>query len=381
MSFDIYFNEEHNILRQKARRFAEEKLAPISEEVDRTDTFPDELRREMAELGFYGLKIPKEYGGQGLDMRSYVVVMEEIGAKSAAAAIYITQANSLSTQPLIRFGTEEQKHKYLPTVCNGEGFIAFGLTEAEAGSDAGGVRTTAVADGDDYIISGTKTFITGAPLAKYAVVYAKTNPQLGSKGITSFMVDLSLPGISFGKGEHKMGQKGMPVSDLFLDDVRVSKDCIVGEVDKGYSIALKTLSVGRIGVAAMSLGMAQEAMKEVVNYTKTTMFNEKPLCRQQYVQFKIAELETKLNAARGLVYDAAYTVDTQERADKESSMAKFCATEYANQIIAEALQLEGEFGCRRGNLMEKLYRDIRVTTIYEGSSQVQQMVIAGVMLR
>ena len=314
-------------------------------------------------------------------MRNYVCVMEEIGAKSATAAVLITQANSLSTQPLIQVGTEAQKQKYLPEVVTGEGFIAFGLTEPGAGSDAGSVMTKAVEDGDDYVLNGRKCFITGAPIAKYAVIFAKTSPEKGVKGMTSFMVDMGLPGVSVGKFEEKMGQRGVPVSDLLLEDVRVSKDCIIGEVDLGFVTAMKTLSVGRIGVAAMSLGIAQAAIDEAVKHTKQRKQFGKPLAKFQALQFMMADMETKLNAARLLVYNAAYMLDMGQDANTAASMAKYFATEAAIDIVNQSLQLHGGYGYSKEYTIERLYRDVRITNIYEGSSQVQQMVISGQLLK
>lgn len=381
MSYSAYMNEDHEAIRALARDFAEKTLAPIASEIDQTDHFPDEVKQQMADLGFFGLKIPEEYGGLGLDMRSYVAVMEEIGAKSAAAGVLISQANSLSTQPLIQVGTEEQKQQYLPGVVTGEGFIAFGLTEPGAGSDAGSVLTKAEKDGDDYILNGRKCFITGAPIAKYTVVYAKTDPEKGTKGMSCFMVDMSLPGVSVGKHEDKMGQRGIPVSDVVLEDVRVPKSCMIGPENLGFIVAMKTLSVGRVGVAAMALGIAQAALDEAVKHTKERKQFGKPLAKFQALQFMMAEMETKLNAARGLVYNAAYMIDMGEDANKAASMAKFFTTEAAIDICNKALQLHGGYGYSKEYTIERLYRDVRITSIYEGSSQVQQMVIAGQLLK
>ncbi len=376
-----FFNEDHESIREMARDFANKTLAPIAAEIDKTEHFPEDVAKQMADLGFLGLKIPEEYGGLGLDMRSYVCVMEEIAKKCATATLFISSANSLSTAPIVISGTEEQKEKYLPPVVAGESYIAFGLTEPNAGSDAASLTTKAVEDGDSYILNGRKCFITFAPLASHTIVYAKTNPEKGAKGITCFMVDMSLPGVSCGKHEEKMGQRGVPVSDVVLEDVRVPKDCIIGEMDLGFINAMKTLSVGRIGVASMALGMAQEAIDLAVEHTKNRVQFGKPLCKHQAIAFMLAEMETKLNAARGLVYNAAWLMDNKQPADKAASMAKFYATEAAIDIINKALQLHGGYGYSREYEIERLYRDIRVCSIYEGSSQVQQIVISGQMLK
>ena len=376
-----FFNEDHESIREMARDFANKTLAPIADQVDKTDHFPEEVAQQMADLGFFGLKIPEEFGGLGLDMRSYVSVMEEIAKKCATATLYISSANSLSTAPIVLSGTQEQKELYLPGVVSGEAYIAFGMTEPNAGSDAASLTTKAVEDGDDYIITGRKCFITFAPLCKYAVIYAKTSPEKGAKGISAFMVDMSLPGVSCGKHEEKMGQRGVPVSDILLEDVRVPKSCLLGQKDLGFINAMKTLSVGRIGVASMCLGIAQEAIDLAVNHTKNRVQFGKPLCKNQAIAFMLADMETKLNAARQLVYNAAWLMDNGQPVDKAASMAKYFAAETAIEIVNKSLQLHGGYGYSQEYEIERLYRDVRITSIYEGSSQVQQMVISGQLLK
>ena len=306
-----------------AKQYAEGTLAEIAHEIDKTGNFPDSVVQEMAELGFYGLKIPEEFGGLGLDMRSYVCVMEEIAKKCAAATLFISSSNSLSTQPILLSGTDEQKEKYLPGVADGSHIISFALTEPNAGSDAGSLKTKAVKDGDAYVLNGTKCFITMAPIAKYHIVYAKTDPEKGTKGISAFIVDKDLKGVSVGKHEEKMGQHGVPVSDLILEDVRVPADCLLGEENMGFINAMKTLNVGRVGVASMALGIAQEALDLAVEHTKNRVQFGKPLCKNQALAFMMADMETKLNAARNLVYNAAWLMDNKEDASKAASMAKY----------------------------------------------------------
>ena len=290
LNYQNYFNEDHESIRALAMDFAQKTIAPVAMEADRTEVFPREIADQMGELGFFGLNIPEEYGGLSMDMRSYVCVMEEIARKSAAATLFISSANSLSTEPILLFGTEEQKRKYVPGVASGEFYIAFGLTEPGAGSDAGALKTTAVREGDDYILNGTKCFITFAPWAKYTVIFAKTAPELGTRGISAFIVDMSLPGVSCGKPEEKMGQRGVPVSDIVLDNVRVPASCMVGEENKGVINAMKTLNVGRVGVAAMSLGLASEALDLAVEYTKQRVQFGKPLAAQQAIRFMLADM-------------------------------------------------------------------------------------------
>ena len=243
------------------------------------------------------------------------------------------------------------------------------------------MTTKAVEDGDSYILNGRKCFITMAPISKYSIIYAKTTPEKGAKGISCFMVDMSLPGVSCGKHEEKMGQRGVPVSDVILEDVRVPKECMIGEKDLGFINAMKTLSVGRVGVASMCLGMAQEAIDLAVAHTKNRVQFGKPLCKHQAIAFMLADMETKLNAARGLVYNAAWLMDNGQPADKAASMAKYYAAEAAIEIVNKSLQLHGGYGYSREYEIERIYRDIRVCSIYEGSSQVQQIVISGQMLK
>ena len=381
MQKNPFFNEDHDALRELAKEFAEKTLAPLSEEIDKTDSYPQEIADMMGELGFYGIKTPEEYGGLGLDMRSYISVMEEIAKKSPVSTLYISSANSLSTAPIVLSGTEEQKQKYLPGVCDGSSIIAFALTEPNAGSDAGSLITKAKEDGDSYILNGRKTFITFAPKADYSIVYAKTDPEKGVKGISAFIVDMTLPGVSCGNPEHKMGQRGVPVSDIVLDDVRVPKDCMLGEKNKGCLNAMKTLNVGRVGVASMSIGIAAEALDLAVAYTKQREQFGKPLCRNQALAFMMADMQTKLEAARGLVYRAAWLMDMGEDATVAASMAKYYAAETAIEIVNKALQLHGGYGYSSEYEIERLYRDIRICSIYEGSSQVQQMVISGHLLK
>lgn len=376
-----YFEEEHEDIRSLARDYAEKTLAPLAKEIDEKDYFPKEIIQEMADLGFFGIKIPEEYGGLGLDTRSYISVMEEIARKCPVATIFISSANSLGAGPLLLYGTEEQREKYLPGIASGESLVCFGLTEPGAGSDAASIKTKAEKDGDSYILNGRKCFITKAPIANYTVVFAKTEPDLGAKGITAFMVDMKAKGVSTGRPEEKMGQRGIPVSDILLEDVRVPADCIIGEVNKGFINAMKTLNFGRMGVAAMSLGMAAEALDLAVEYSKNRIQFGKPLANHQSLRFMMADMQTKLSAARLLVYDAAYRLDMGEDNAMAASMAKYYASEAALDIITKSLQIHGGYGYTKEYAIERLFRDSRINTIYEGSSQVQQMVIAGNLLK
>ncbi len=377
----MIFGKEHELVRQLAKSFAENEIAPIAEHVDQTHEFPLELYRKMGEAGFLGVKSPVEYGGGGGDHRSYVIVMEEIAKASGVASIYISGNNSLYATPILKFATEEQKKKYLPLLFKGEIVLAFGLTEPGAGSDAASLLTTAVKDGDDYILNGRKTFITAAPFSDYVIVFAKTNPKKGVKGITAFIVDSKAEGVSFGKAEDKMGMIGCATSDVVLEDVRVPAENILGEVDNGFVNAMQTLSLGRLGISAQALGIATGAMEEAKSYVKARKQFGRRLADFQNTQFVLAEMETKLCAMRHLVYDAAYKMDLGFPADKEASMAKLFASEEGKWIVDRALQLHGGYGYIKEYPVERMYRDIRVTSIYEGTSEVQKMVIAKEVLK
>jgi alkylation response protein AidB-like acyl-CoA dehydrogenase len=378
----MIFNEQHELIRKLASDFAKKELtSEVLDKIEETDVFPEEILNKMGKAGFFGIKIPKELGGAGSDHRGYVVVMEEIAKASAVASLYVSSPNSLSGGPLLLSGTEKQLEKYLRPVVTGEKILAFGLTEPGAGSDASGMTTTAVEDGDSYVLNGRKTFITMAPFSDYAVIYAKTDMSRGAKGITAFIVDMKSEGVSCGKPEHKMGLIGCATSDIILENVRVPKEDMLGELNQGFTNAMKTLDVGRIGVAAQSIGVAQAALDEAIQYAKDRKQFGRRIADFQGISFMIAEMATKLQAAKHLVYDAAYKKDTNQNATTAASMAKFYASEVCNEICAKAVQIHGGYGYMKEYRVERLYRDCRVFTIYEGTSQVQQMVIAGQLLK
>ncbi len=377
----MVFSVEHELVRQLAREFAEKELEPIMEEVDKTGDFPSEVLKKMADAGFFGIKVPKEFGGAGGDHRAYAIVMEELARVSAVATVYVSSPNSLLSAPLMLAGTDEQKKKYLEPLAKGEINMCFGLTEPGAGSDAGSLQTTAVQDGDYYILNGRKCFITGAPISDYIIVFAKTDAQKKAAGITTFIVDSKAEGVSFGKAEDKMGVKGCPTSDVVLENVRVHKSDMLGLLNRGFITAMKTLSVGRLGIACQALGIAQGAMDEAVKYSKQRSQFGKTLSKFQSIQFDIAEMETLLQACRLMVYETAYKMDMGTATDKDASMAKLFVTENAKVIIDKALQIHGGYGYIKEYPIERMYRDIRVTTIYEGTSQIQKMVIANSVLK
>ena len=379
---EAFFTEQHELVRKLAREFAETELTKeVLDKVEEEEVFPEEILDKMAKAGFFGIKIPKQYGGQGGDARSYVIVMEEIARVSGVASIYVSSPNSLSGGPFLLSGNAEQKEKYLRPVVTGEKKVCFALTEPGAGSDAGGMQTTAVKDGDYYILNGRKTFITMAPLADWAVVYAKTDMSMGTKGISAFIVDMKQEGVSCGKPEKKMGVVGCATSDIILENVRVHKDNLLGQEGKGFINAMKTLDTGRMGVAAQSIGVAQGCLDEAIKYAKERKQFGRPIAKFQAIAFMIAEMATKLEAAKNLVYKTAWLIDNGQDASMAASMAKFYASEVCNEIAAKTVQIHGGYGFIKDYKIERMFRDCRVFTIYEGTSQVQQMVISGKLLK
>ena len=379
---DAFFTEQHELVRKLAREFAETELTKeILDKVEEEEVFPEEILDKMAKAGFFGIKVPKQYGGQGGDARSYVIVMEEIARVSGVASIYVSSPNSLSGGPFLLSGNAEQKEKYLRPVVTGEKKVCFALTEPGAGSDAGGMQTTAVKDGDYYVLNGRKTFITMAPLADWAVVYAKTDMSMGTKGISAFIVDMKQEGVSCGKPEKKMGVVGCATSDIILENVRVHKDNLLGQEGKGFINAMKTLDTGRMGVAAQSIGVAQGCLDEAIKYAKERKQFGRPIAKFQAIAFMLAEMATKLEAAKNLVYKTAWLIDNGQDASMAPSMAKFYASEVCNEIAAKTVQIHGGYGFIKDYKIERMFRDCRVFTIYEGTSQVQQMVISGKLLK
>ena len=380
----MIFSEKHELVRKLARDFAEKELTKeILDEIEATGQYPEELLKKLAKAGFFGIKTPKEYGGQGSDYLSYVIVMEELARISAVTTIWVSAPNSLGGGPLMLAGTPEQLEKYLKPIATGEKKLAFGLTEPGAGSDAGGTKTTAVKDGDYYILNGRKAFITMAPVADWTIIYAKTDKTAkGSRGISAFIMDMKLPGVSVGKAEDKMGIIGCPTSDIIMEDVRVHKDDLLGEEGMGFKNAMKTLDIGRIGVAAMSVGVAQGCLDEAVKYAKERKQFGRRIADFQAISFMLADMATKLQAAKELVYRAAQLKDINSpEAGMAASMAKYYATEICNELAGKAVQIHGGYGLIKDYRVERMYRDCRVFTIFEGTSQVQQMVISGQLLK
>ncbi|CEK39517.1 putative isocaproyl-CoA dehydrogenase AcdB [Paraclostridium sordellii] len=377
----MIFNKEQELLRKSVRDFVSREMATLPEEIDKTGEMPRELLDKMAQTKYTSVTIPQEYGGAGADYVSYAIIMEELSRRCASTGTYATAAASLVSLPILNYGTEEQKQKYLRGIASGEMIGAFGLTEPGAGSDASAQQTTAELDGDYYILNGRKTFITNAPICDFAIVIAVTDRSKGLKGTTAFIVESNLEGFSHGAHEDKMGIRGTQTSDLIFENVKVPKENLLGKEGIGFKIAMKTLDAGRIGVAAQALGVAQGALDEAIKYTKERVQFGKTLSKFQNTQFTLADMETKVNAARWLVYDAAQKKDAGMNMTKESAMAKYYAAEIANEVAYKALQLHGGYGFIKDYPIERIYRDARIMSIYEGTSEVQKMVIASSILK
>ena len=379
----MILDKKHELERKLFRQFAETEFTKeLQDRLDETGEFDWDMHRKMARYGFMGVRIPRELGGAGGDYLSYALLIEEFARVDAALSIYANTSNSLGGGPLMMAGTQAQKEKYLPQIASGEKIMVFALTEPGAGSDAGGTTTTAIADGDDFILNGRKTFVSGAPMADWCLVFAKTDlAAKGSRGISMFVVDLKLPGVSLGAPEKKMGINGYPTCDVVMEDVRVSKDCLVGPLHRGFSIAMRTLDGGRLGMAAQAVGIAQSCLDESVAYAKERKQFGQPIGNFQGISFMLAEMATEIEAARQLVYHAAELKDAGKDATMACSMAKFYAAETANHCAYKAVQIHGGYGYSKDYKVERLYRDARICSIYEGTSQIQEVVIAGQLLK
>ena len=380
----MILDKKYEMQRKLFRQFAETEFTKeIQDELDNTGEFNWDMHKKRAKYGFMGVMIPKEYGGAGCDYLSYALMVEEFARVDAVLSIYANTSNSLGGGPLMLAGNEAQKQKYLPAVASGEKILVFALTEPGAGSDAGGTTTTAVQDGDDFILNGRKCFISGAPMADWCIVFAKTDlTAKGSKGISMFIMDMKLPGVSLGAHEKKMGINGYPTCDVVMEDVRVPKDCLVGPLHKGFQYAMKTLDGGRLGMAAQAVGVAQSALDEAVKYAKERKQFGKRIADFQGISFMIAEMAADVEAARQLVYHAAELKDANSpEATTACSIAKYFAAEAANRCAYKAVQIHGGYGYIREYKVERIYRDARICSIYEGTTQVQQMVIAGNLLK
>ena len=380
----MVLSENHQLMQKLFRQFAETEFTPaLLDRLDETGEFDWDIHNKMAAAGFMGAKIPVKYGGQGGDTLTHVLLIEEFARVSPVLSIYANTSNSLGSGPLLACANEEQLMRYLPDVAAGKSILAFCLTEPDAGSDAGGVMTTAVPTEDGWVLNGRKRFVSGAPMADYALVFARTDPNAkGSRGISLFIVDMKLDGVACGAHEDKMGIRGYPTSDIILQDVHVKKDALLGPLHYGFATAMKTLDGGRLGMAAQALGIAQGCLDEAVQYAKTRKQFGRTISNFQGISFMIADMATELEAARELVYNTAVMKDAGAKdASMRCSMSKYFAAEAANRIAYKAVQVFGGYGYIKGYKVERMYRDARITSIYEGTSQIQQVVIANTLLR
>lgn len=374
MHFEL--TDEQRMTREMVRDFAENEIKPLAQERDRTGEFPWELIRKMGPLGLLGLPIPEEYGGAGADTVCYAIAIEEIARVCGSTAITVAAHTSLGTYPIYRFGNEAQKRKYLPRLASGQGLAAFGLTEPEAGSDAGATKTRAVRRGDKWVLNGQKIFITNGSIADVVVVAALTDPDKGPRGISNFIVEKGTPGFRPGRDEEKMGLKASVTSQLFFEECRVPQENFLGQPGEGYKQFLITLDGGRISIGAMALGLAQGAYERALAYSKERVQFGQPIARFQAIQWMLADMATEIEAARLMVYRAAWLKDQGVRFTKEAAMAKLFASEVAERACFKALQIHGGYGYMREYDVERMYRDQRLCTIGEGTSEIQRLVIA-----
>lgn len=372
--------QQQEEIRAKVRKFAEEEVKPLALLLDKENQFPDEAVADLGKLGLMGIPYPKEYGGGGLDTLSYAIAVEELARVDGGTGVILSAHTSLGAWPIFAFGTEEQKKKYLVPLCKGEKLGAFGLTEPNAGSDSGGTETTAVDKGDYYLLNGGKIFITNAPKADTYVIFAVTTPDVGTHGISAFLVERGWKGFEFGDHYDKMGIRSSSTAELIFNDVKVPKENLLGKENEGFKIAMKTLDGGRIGIAAQALGIAQGAFDQAVEYARERIQFGKPIGFQQAISFKLADMATKLRNARFLVYSSAELKDNHQPYGMESAMAKQYASDIAVEVTNDALQIFGGTGYLKGMEVERMYRDAKITTIYEGTNEIQRVVIAAHIL-
>jgi butyryl-CoA dehydrogenase len=376
---DFNLNEDQKDLQTMFRDFAEKEVKPLAHEIDEEERFPQETVDKMAELGIMGIPFPEEYGGSGMDNLTYAIAIEELSKVCATTGVIVSAHTSLCAAPILEFGTEQQKQKYLVPLAQGTILGAFGLTEPSAGTDASMQKTTAVLDGENYVLNGSKIFITNGGKADVYVILAMTDKTLGTKGISAFIVEKDFEGFSIGKKEEKMGIRGSSTCELIFENCLVPKENLLGKEGKGFGIAMKTLDGGRIGIASQALGIAQGAINEALTYVKGRVQFGRTISQFQNCQFELADMQASTDAARLLVYRAACAKDNHEPFSHLAAMAKLVASETASDVTRRAVQLFGGYGYCREYPVERMMRDAKITEIYEGTSEVQKMVISGWM--
>jgi butyryl-CoA dehydrogenase len=378
---DFSLNDHQKLIRDTVRQFMEAEVRPVVKEMEKAEKFPAEAIKKLGEMGCCGMLMPEEWGGPGLDTVSYVLMLEEVARVFTAMSTAISVTNSAVQAPLLMFGTDAQKKKYLRRMATGETLGAFCLTEPAAGSDAAGIQARAVRDGNVYKLNGSKTWVTNGSAAGVLLVFAKTDPNAGGKGISAFLVEPGFAGFRVGRHEDKMGQRSSPSVEILLNDCVVPVENRLGEEGQGLKIALSALDGGRIGIAAQAVGLAQGALEETVKYAKQRKAFGKNISDFQAIQWMIADMQTEIEAARGLVYYAAWLKDAHPtQVGASASKAKLYASEMVNRVVYKAVQVHGSVGYSRETDVERMYRDARVITIYEGTSEVQRMIIARELL-
>ncbi|MBD5474334.1 MAG: acyl-CoA dehydrogenase [Lachnospiraceae bacterium] len=383
---DFMLTKQHEMARTLFKEFAEKEVKPLAQEVDETEVFPRGTVEKMAKAGFLGIPVPKEYGGQGCDPLTYAMCVEELSKVCGTTGVIVSAHTSLCCDPIMTYGTEEQKQKYLVPLAKGEKLGAFGLTEPGAGTDAQGQQTKAVLDGDEWVLNGSKIFITNGKEADVYVIFAVTSVVTDAKGrskkmISAFIVEKGTPGFTFGTKEKKMGIRGSSTYELIFTDCRIPKENLLGQEGKGFGIAMHTLDGGRIGIAAQALGIAEGALDRTVEYVKERKQFGRAIGAFQNTQFQLADMATKVQAAQLMVYRAAMAKATQKVYSVEAAMAKLYAAEVAMEVTTKAVQLHGGYGYIREYDVERMMRDAKITEIYEGTSEVQRMVISGALLK
>jgi len=378
---DFELTDEQQLTRESVREFAETDLAPIAAELDRDHRFPSETIPKMAELGILGMNYPEKLGGAGSDFLSYMIAAEEIARVCASTSTVLLAHSSLATWPIYHFGTGEQHERFLRDMTAGRRLGAFALTEPGAGSDAGAGTMTAIRKGDEYVLNGSKIFITNAPYAEIYIVFAKTDPDAGTRGMSAFIVEKDTPGFTVGDPEHKLGIRGSSTPPLYFTDVHIPASNLLGGGGDGFKIAMQTLDKGRIGIAAQALGIGQAALDASTSYAKERVQFGKPIAALQAIQWMVADMATDIDCARLLVYRAAWKVDSGGPFGTEGAMAKLFASEAATRVSGKAIQIHGGYGYTDSYPVERNYRDAKITEIYEGTSEIQRMVIARSYLR
>jgi butyryl-CoA dehydrogenase len=378
---DYFLTDEQKMLKEMVSKFAKEHIAPIAKETDREAKFPSSVIKEAAELGLMGIAYPDEYGGAGMDYISYMLAIEEISRYCASTGVIISAHSSLATDPIYRFGTETQKKKYLPDMCSGRKLGCFCLTEPGSGSDAGATKTTAKLVGDTWLLNGSKRFITNGQEAEIAVVFASTEPAAKTKGITAFIVERNMPGYKVGRNEHKLGIRGSSTTEIIFEECEIPKQNLLGELNKGFKVAMVTLNGGRLGIASQALGIARASIEDAIKYSKERKQFDQTIASFQGIQWMLADMQTEYESALLLTYRASVLKDRDLPYAAEAAMAKLKASETAMFCSSKSVQIHGGYGYVDDFPVERYYRDAKVTEIYEGTSEIMRMVISSNMLK